>query len=149
MARVDIKDRVQALRKLLEDEGANTQEELRESLRRLGFDVNQSTISRDLKRLGAVKQDDVDGRTVYVLNDDPPPSSVVPKLNALVQSVQHNGQLIIVRTDAGSASLVARQIDVLELDEIMGTIAGDDTILVVPRSVQRIALIAERLESLI
>lgn len=147
MPRTDFNDRLQALRDLLQEERAHTQDELRLSLEGLDFVVNQSTISRDLKRLGAIKESDSEGRTIYRLAEDPPPARVVPTLAALIQSIEHNGTLIVVRTDAGSASLVARQIDTLKLDSVMGTIAGDDTILVIPAQNKKTMAVVKELEA--
>ena len=139
MPRTDSRERLQVLRELLEREDASTQEDLRAELERRDFDVNQSTISRDLRKLGAIKMTDSDGVTTYRLAADPPPAGVVKGLADLIKSVEHNGAMIVINTDAGSASLVARHIDTLRSDGILGTIAGDDTIFVAPADVKTIA----------
>ena len=71
--RVDTQGRLQALRKLLVKEEASTQDELREELEKLDYEVNQSTISRDLRKLGAIKMLDTSGRTVYRLAEEMAP----------------------------------------------------------------------------
>ena len=129
-------ERVNALRKLLEDGEISTQEELVEELRAQGFVVTQSTISRDLSRLQAVKTRDNSGRIVYRMSDDLPSNSPLPvtDLKGLITSVEHNGYMIVIHTSPGSASLLARQLDQNRPEGILGTIAGDDTIFVAPAS---------------
>lgn len=147
MPRTDARERLQVLRELLDREEASTQEELREELERRDFDVNQSTISRDLRKLGAIKMTDADGVTTYRLPADPPPAGVVKGLADLIKSVDHNGAMIVISTDAGSAPLVARHIDTLRSESILGTIAGDDTIFVAPADVAHIAKTVKELKT--
>ncbi len=139
-------ERLVALRELLEREQASTQEELREELERRDFEVNQSTISRDLRRLGAIKQTDADGQTTYRLSSDPHPAGLVGGLGNLIRGVYHNGAMIVILTDSGAASLIARQVDALRSDDVLGTIAGDDAIFVAPVSIKKIDKITKALE---
>jgi transcriptional regulator of arginine metabolism len=139
--------RLQKLRRLLEEGLAGTQDEIREALENLKFDVNQSTISRDLKKVGAVKMIDTSGRTVYRLAENiideqmgPPPTG----LNELVLEVLNNESMIVINTTPGSASLIARFLDQFE-DGILGTIAGDDTIFVSPKSTKGIERLARQI----
>lgn len=140
-------DRLKILTELLENGDLSTQEELAAELKRRDFHVTQSTISRDLRRIGAVKAQDASGRTIYRLTDDltatPVPSS---NLEGLVLNIAHNGALIVIHTTPGSASLVARHLDAMK-DGILGTIAGDDTIFVAPESVKDIEAIMTRIQS--
>ena len=133
MAVRDAKSRLEALRKLLEGGELSTQEELAEKLRRLDFEVTQSTISRDLRKIGAVKAIDPEGQTVYRLPEEfePPVSGTITDL---VSDIATNGSIIVIHTAVGSASLVARHLDRVEREMILGTIAGDDTIFVAPAS---------------
>lgn len=128
--------RLSALRKLLEDGEISTQEELVEALRAQKFVVTQSTISRDLTRLAAVKARDASGRIIYRLPEDPllAPPPPVRNMRDLVVDIQHNGSLIVINTTPGSASLLARVLDQTKPAGILGTIAGDDTIFVAPSS---------------
>jgi transcriptional regulator of arginine metabolism len=134
------RDRMQALRRLLEEGGASTQDELRSNLEKQGFEVTQSTISRSLRKLSAIKATDESGRTVYRLPSDepalPPPAQAA--LGDLVISIENNGALIVIQTSPGSASLVARHLDHARPGGILGTIAGDDTIFVAPKSLSEI-----------
>jgi transcriptional regulator of arginine metabolism len=129
-----------ALRKLLATGDSSTQEDLVEALHSQKYSVTQSTISRDLRRLGAIKAQDSSGRTVYRLPDDPSVASFVPSpgLKGLLIDIQHNGAMIVLHTTPGSASLVARHLDQTKPEGILGTIAGDDTIFVVPASMKKI-----------
>jgi transcriptional regulator of arginine metabolism len=129
-------DRLDFLRRLLSQGKASTQDEIVFELGRGRFKVTQSTISRDLRRLGAVKAIDPDGRTVYRLPDDVAAAAPVAagSLKDLVISVESNNFLIVIRTTPGSASLVARHLDHVKPGGILGTIAGDDTIFVAPRT---------------
>lgn len=135
----DAMQRLNALRGLLTEGKISTQEELVQELRAQQFEVTQSTISRDLSRLGAVKARDASGRIVYRLPEDQPTSAPIPTdLKGLVTNVEHNGSLIVILTTPGSASLVAHQLDKTKPEGILGTIAGDDTIFVAPRSTKMI-----------
>ncbi|MCM2281713.1 MAG: arginine repressor [Bdellovibrionaceae bacterium] len=139
MAQTESPSRLTALRRLLEQERASTQDEIREELESLKFKVTQSTISRDLRRLGAVRAVDSEGRTVYRLPDEtqtPLPSTT--RINHLIQDIRHNGVLIVIHTSPGSASLVARHLDHHRPGNLLGTIAGDDTIFVAPASVKNL-----------
>jgi transcriptional regulator of arginine metabolism len=128
-----VDDRLEALRKLLSQGLLSTQEELREKLRTMRFDVTQSTVSRDLRRVGAIKAIDPEGRTVYKLPElVDAPVAPAASLRELVLDISSNGTLIVIRTTPGSASLVARRLDQARPQGILGTIAGDDTIFVAP-----------------
>ncbi len=133
------KSRVSALKKLLSAGLATTQEEICDELRKQNFDITQSTISRDLRRLGAVRIVNPEGETIYRLANQFTHSgamsvtdSVAIGLSGLIQDIKHNGYMIVIRTTPGSASLIAKHIDDVQPNGILGTIAGDDTIFVIP-----------------
>jgi transcriptional regulator of arginine metabolism len=131
--------RISALRDLLGKGDSSTQEELAEALKLLEIQVTQSTISRDLRRLGATKAIDANGRTVYRLPQEPLINPVSPSgLKGLLLDIKHNGSVIVLHTSIGSASLVARHLDVVKPHGILGTLAGDDTIFVAPASAKKI-----------
>ncbi len=125
-----------ALRAILQKGTARSQEHIVEALRHEGFEVNQSKVSRLLQRLAAQKVKNEQGQTVYVLQREPAPPSVAMPLHYLIRDIVANEQLILVQTSPGAASLVARMIDYDEANtDILGTIAGDDTILVIPKRI--------------
>jgi transcriptional regulator of arginine metabolism len=129
-----IAERLNYMRKILGKGENSTQEELRESLEKAGFEVNQSTISRDLRKIGVIKFVDQNGQTAYKLADQEVEKNVITQsLITLVKDISHNGSLIVLSTSPGSASLIARHLDLIKLNGILGTIAGDDTIFIAPR----------------
>jgi transcriptional regulator of arginine metabolism len=139
--KTDSKSRIAALKKILVEGFANTQEEICDELRKLNFDITQSTISRDLRRLGAMRIVNSAGETVYKLpnqlaaNQMSVTASVSSGLWGLIKDIKHNGAVIVIHTTPGSASLIARHIDDVQPNGLLGTIAGDDTIFVIPSSV--------------
>jgi transcriptional regulator of arginine metabolism len=130
----DPRERLEALRELLKQGTLSTQDELREKLGKMRFQVTQSTVSRDLRKIGAVKAIDPEGRTVYRLPEEAFEPVVASQLSDMVRSIQANQSMIVIHTTIGSASLVARHLDLVKPAEILGTIAGDDTIFVAPNS---------------
>jgi transcriptional regulator of arginine metabolism len=139
-----------SLRDLLSKGTARTQEDLKISLQKKGFEVNQSKISRLLRKLGAIKVLDSQGEIIYRLPQDPAPPSTYTSVSHLVVEVMHNEMLIVIRTSPGSASLIARLID-FQAEKIgcIGTVAGDDTILVVPSSVKTLQDTINAIKSLL
>lgn len=129
----EARTRLGLIREILEGERIGSQDELADALRRRGHDVNQSTISRSLRKLGAIKTLDESGQTVYQLPREAPlPAPVQASLADLVLDISSNGSMIVIHTPPGSASLVARHLDHNRPASILGTIAGDDTIFVAP-----------------
>lgn len=140
MASTEYQTRLSALKRLLSQGKLSTQDELREELRSLAFEVTQSTISRDLRRIGAVKAIDVSGNTVYRLpveSEAPVPAGT--GLASMITNISENGAMIVIHTTTGSASLVARHIDQNRFSKVLGTIAGDDTVFVAPAQVKQIS----------
>lgn len=129
-----VSERLSALKKILESGKNSTQEELRDMLEAKGHDVNQSTISRDLKKIGALKGTDHKGRTIYRLSESVAETSsfASQSMSDLILNIAHNDSMIVIQTSPGSASLVARRLDMDRPADILGTIAGDDTIFVAP-----------------
>jgi transcriptional regulator of arginine metabolism len=123
---------------VIREQAVRSQTELAELLAAAGIQVTQATLSRDLEELGATKVRGQDGQLVYTV--DPglaPAESVRLPLSRLCEdllvSAEANGDLVVLRTPPGAAQLFASALDRAALPEIMGTIAGDDTILVVCR----------------
>ncbi len=135
------------LKTILQSGSAQTQEDIIAALRQSGFDVNQSKISRLLRKIGAVKMANDTGQIIYTLPRDPAPISAKHIVSYLVMDVVHNETLIIIYTNPGSASVIARLMDhkMKELG-IIGTVAGDDTIFAAPHSTKHIASIAQSIK---
>jgi transcriptional regulator of arginine metabolism len=130
-------ERLDFLKDILTSGFVGTQDELCDKLSRQGYDVTQSTVSRDLRRLGAVKAIDEEGRTVYRFTADTTAPVRNTSIAEMITKIASNGAMIVIHTTPGSASLVALHID-RNLDEVLGTIAGDDTIFVAPASLRNI-----------
>ncbi len=132
------RSRLEVLREMLREGTAGTQEEICEALKHHKFDVTQSTVSRDLRRIGAVKATGAHGETIYRLSEDNAPVTVGGGLVDLIRNIQHNDAMIVIHTSPGSASLVARHLDTVRPEGVIGTLAGDDTIFVAPASTRQI-----------
>jgi len=146
---IDSQDRLAVLRQLIREGEASTQEELSESLRKKRFDVTQSTVSRDLRRIGAIKATNAEGEIVYHLPEDHRPmhASFNLDLTGLVLEVEYNESLVVVHTTPGAASLLAARMDGLrEPLGILGTVSGDDTIFVAPQSTKKLAALVKKIK---
>jgi transcriptional regulator of arginine metabolism len=119
--------RRQAVAAILRQSRVGTQEELLSRLAAAGERATQATLSRDLARLGARRVSRPEG-AFYEL----PAAGGLPVLRELISGISANASLVVVRTQPGSASAVARAIDLAGLREVLGTIAGDDTVFVAP-----------------
>jgi len=129
--------RLLAIRKIIEAEAILNQEELLKKLFKAGFELTQATLSRDLKFLQAGKRPDKEKGYVYTLPGNNPEAIPTPgsnnfPLNGFV-SIDFAHNLAVIRTLPGYANSIAYTIDTMDAFEIMGTIAGDDTILLIPR----------------
>ncbi|WP_324806310.1 hypothetical protein SH584_08560 [Sphingomonas sp. LY29] len=117
----------------LQSHRVGSQEEVVARLSLAGIEATQATVSRDLLELGAVKLKR-EGSIRYVLPGDVEPGFAAAKLDRLlaewVDSILVSGHMLVLRTPPGSANLVANALDAAGLDEVAGTIAGDDTIFV-------------------
>src|ERR1700683_2658988 len=120
-------DRLKVLRQLIREGIVGNQEELCKALAQKNLEVTQSTVSRDLRRIGAIKVTNAEGEVIYKLPEDSPnlPTAVSRSLDGLLNDIQFNENMIVLHSTPGSASLVARHIDSLkESLGIIGTIAG-------------------------
>jgi transcriptional regulator of arginine metabolism len=129
--------RLSAIRQVIDREPVHSQEELRHHLASMGFVVTQATLSRDIKELGLVKRA-ADGAYQGAGNPEinSAPSAAVALSRALGEfliSVDAAQNLVVVKTGPGQAQILAIAIDRAKLTDVVGTIAGDDTILVICR----------------
>ncbi len=119
-------ERQEAIRKIVRRDRVRTQRELVDRLKQHGYECTQATVSRDIADMGLRKL----AEGVYVLAEDLHLQRMIAEL---VTSVVKSGQLVLIKTTAGAGQGVAAAMDAAELDEILGSIAGDDTILVIAR----------------
>jgi transcriptional regulator of arginine metabolism len=126
--------RLEAIRAVLDQERIDSQHTLAERLRERGFVVTQATLSRDLKNMGVAKRPQADGTYAYGLagQRSSPPEALEVFLVGFVR-MGFSGQLGVIHTLAGHAASVASVLDDMQLGSVLGTVAGDDTILVVLR----------------
>lgn len=138
----------EALKALLLSDAVSTQEEIKQSLIAAGHAVNQSKISRVLRKLGAIKITNERKQIIYTLPIEPAPPTSKNILSQLIISIKTNETLIIIHTNPGSASLIGRLLD-HHRDElsILGTVAGDDTVFIAPHSVKQIAKILKTIKN--
>ena len=132
------RNRLQVISEILRSKVVDSQEELLKLLIERQCDVTQATLSRDLKLLKVAKTPLSNGLYKYVLPVYNKPLAVQPTANPTISygavlSIEFSGQLAVVKTKPGYASAIAWDIDNKATDEVLGTIAGDDTILVIPR----------------
>jgi len=133
------KGRQAAIIKIIERQNVETQQELAEILNMEGFDVTQATVSRDIKALKLSKVPAGGGRQKYVMlhNDDKHLSAkYVNVLKEGFVSMDMAQNILVVKTVSGMAMAVAAAIDAMKYPEIVGSIAGDDTIMMAIRSVE-------------
>jgi transcriptional regulator of arginine metabolism len=126
------KERLNAICRIIRSETISNQEELLARMNASGFFVTQATLSRDVKQLKIVKAPDGNGNYIYRLPGHPalmqPNPEAVPS-----PGIEFSGNLAVVKTRPGYAMGIASDIDAHTPQEILATIAGDDTILIVPR----------------
>jgi len=133
---------------IIEHSCVETQEELIAKLKENGFEVTQATISRDIRELKLVKSMTENGSYKYILPNMDVQESRFIYSNALtnsVRSVDHAQNIVVVKTYPGIAQAVGAAIDVLQEKAILGSVAGDDTIIIITRSSDDAALIAKKI----
>ncbi len=138
--------RREVVARIIRSRRIGTQEELLAALTEAGERATQATLSRDLARLGARRVSRPGGGTFYELPAD---DGALGALRGQVASITANASLVVIRTVPGSANVVARAVDVAQVPEVLGTIAGDDTIFVAPAGAVRAARLAARLGELL
>ena len=134
---------------LIDRDALHSQEQLRLRLRKAGFDATQATISRDIADLGLVKRagDGAYQRPgVDTTNPEMAQTALERAASEFLRRVERVQQLVVLRTGVGQAQPLAIAIDRTKLPEAVGTIAGDDTILIIARGARQAAALARRLE---
>jgi transcriptional regulator of arginine metabolism len=129
-------ERQGAILRLVQEQALATQAEVAEALREQGYEAVQTTVSRDIAQLGLVKVRGEAGRLVYAL----PGASDLSRLSELTAALRRwalaltsSGNLVLVETPPGHANALAQAIDQAHLPDVAGTLAGDNTIIVVAR----------------
>jgi len=146
---VSKRERHQQIVETVRTNRVSSQEALRELLHGQGTEVTQATLSRDMRELRLVKVPGADGVGFY---SSPEEWDSTPSLESLLPALYHSADgvdhLLVVRTMKGGAQTVAAAIDWEEWPEVLGTLAGDDTILLILRDPKHLGVIRGRLESM-
>ncbi len=143
--------RLDAITEIITNNEVSTQEELTEFLIKKGYDVSQSTVSRDIKFLNLIK---VEGQTVKykyaVANviDGNISSQTINLLKHITISMNFANNLIVIKTLSGHASAAGMAIDEMKFSQVLGTVAGDDTLLIVTKTNADAEIIIKTLRSL-
>lgn len=149
-------DRLETLKMLISSKELCSQDEVLKALKKEGFTLTQATLSRDMKQLKVAKAASMNGKYVYVLPNETMYRRVTRPMEAsemLVTpgfvSLNFSGNMGVIRTRPGYASSIAYNIDNSGMDEILGTIAGDDTIFIVIKEGCSYQQVQEALSSVI
>lgn len=136
---------------LIKEHEIETQEKLCQLLRESGFDVTQATVSRDIKELNLIKTMSSSGKYKYVQQKDEGPISnrFVKIFKETILSVDSAGNILVVKTLSGCANAAAEAIDSLDLDHIVGSVAGDNTVLAVVDDEKNIPKLLDRFKELL
>jgi transcriptional regulator of arginine metabolism len=135
---------------LLRQRAVTSQAELAGLLARAGERVTQATLSRDLEELGAFKARQSDGRVAYRLPDEPPANGDALRrmLVEFVTAIDASGPMVVLRTPPGCAQPVARALDNAGDADVIGTVAGDDTVMICCREGVAGKKLARKLETM-
>ncbi|CAH0536658.1 arginine repressor [Vibrio marisflavi] len=126
-------------KQLLLQQSFPTQKDLREKLVEIGFKgISQSTVSRLLCQLGITKVQNSCGKKVYCRTVESTAARPASSIASQIEFITHNQSTVIVKTHPGSAQLIARLIDTDPHSEILGTVGGNDTVLIVPKDTNNI-----------
>ncbi|GIP32283.1 transcriptional regulator AhrC/ArgR [Paenibacillus sp. J2TS4] len=140
------------IREILAGREIETQDDLVQALRESGFQVTQATVSRDIKELQLIKTPLDDGRYKYSLPPDKhynPSFRLKRALTDHYVSIDYTDNLVVMKCMPGTANAIGALIDNLEWEEIMGTICGDDTILIICRTKVQSKQFVERIIGMI
>ena len=143
-------DRQRVIRELIDARAVGSQEELRKLLRQRGWDVTQSTLSRDLREMRLVRVPTEDGSRYATTESTPDTSRVTldELLPRLFDRIDGVGELLVLHTVPGGAQTIAFALDAEGWPDLLGTIAGDDTILLVCRSAPARDRVTRRIRTL-
>ncbi|MDR3593017.1 MAG: arginine repressor [Negativicutes bacterium] len=140
------------IKEIVESRSIQTQEELADELRKIGIEVTQATVSRDIKEMMLIKVPAADGEYRYALPREHNAAFSQSRMERTFQdsviAVDHSLNLIVLKTHPGTAQAVAYTIDTVNWPEILGTVAGDDTICVIVKPPEAVLAVMTRFQSL-
>ncbi len=146
------KSRLEEIITLVESNDIETQEELTSLLKEAGYSVTQATVSRDIKKLGLVKSPGKNGRQIYTI----PKGTKVDLSEKYIRilkdsfiSMEPAMNLLVIKTVSGMAMAAAAALDAMHWHEIVGAVAGDDTIMLAARSLEDVDKLQEKLSGIV
>ena len=142
-------ERHAAIQRLIREQPISTQTELADELRRQGHDVVQTTVSRDIHELGLLKVRHASGRLVYAFPEDATgfDQDVADAFSRWALTVEPSGNLVVVTTPYGYAQALAQAIDTARHPHLAGTVAGENTVLLIAREPTTGAQLAEEIQA--
>ena len=146
------KNRQSKIIELIENNEVETQEQLADLLKKDGYDVTQATVSRDIRELRLTKVQTGDGRQKYRVmdhNDEELQDKYIKVLQSGFVSMDKAGNMLVLRTVSGMAMAVAAALDALHLSQIIGCIAGDDTIFAAIRTEEDVQEVIDRIREML
>ncbi len=145
------KERLSAILKIISEQEISTQEELTEALIASGYLVSQATVSRDINELNLIKSEGLVKKTRYVkpsMDKSRVSEKMINLFKQVTISIVSANNLVIIKTLEGSGASVGMTIDGMKLPEVLGTVAGDDTLLIITKTNKDADMIVESLRSL-
>ncbi|MDD2400686.1 MAG: arginine repressor [Clostridia bacterium] len=137
---------------IIKNNNISTQEELAEALSKASFDVTQATISRDIKELQLIKISKNDNKYFYGLPKEQPILHSIERLRMMMQElvigIDHSENIVVIKTYPGNAHGVASLLDGSNWQHVIGTLAGDDTIILIIKPLEEVENILGKLDSL-
>lgn len=138
-------NRQEIIKKIVRENKIHTQAQLVKELSKLGHRITQATVSRDVNQLGLEKMSIGGGKSIYILLED---KRLRKLCEELVRSVETSGSLLVVKTLPGGASSVGAAIDAAGWEEVVGTVSGGGTLLVVSKSEVASKAVANRIRKM-
>lgn len=146
-------DRQKMILDIIAQEVVETQEQLLSLLQERGFSGTQATISRDIKQLHLVKAPAGQGKYRYAVSDHDTKIHVADKLQTIfresIVNVDYAQNLVVIHTMSGLANGAAAALDGMKIDQLLGTLAGDDTVLLIMRNTESAAELATSVKSML
>lgn len=134
------------IKNLIQNNKIKTQNELTQILLDKGINTTQSNISRILKKLNTVKIVDENKETYYIIHSRP--LEIVDWTKNLILNIDNNGYNLVIKTYAGSAGLIAHIIEERNINEILATVAGYNSVIIVPKDVKDISILVAELKKM-
>ncbi|MBQ7340134.1 MAG: arginine repressor [Clostridia bacterium] len=144
------KDRLNFIVKIINEQEVSNQEELTEILLKNGFEVSQATVSRDINELNLIKVEGINKKFKYFLPEiaTETPQKIIDLFKNVTTSIHIANNLIVVKTLAGNAGTAGMAIDHMKIPLVLGTIAGDDVLLIITKTNGDAEVVAKSLRSI-